>query len=259
MSLVTSVPALLMGVGMMVLIYFMALKRKYKRHPFQGFKDLAKTTITAIPALMTIVIILGGVLGGICTPTEAGAIAVAYSLILGLFFYKTLNWKTIKSCLIDTAKSTASVMTIVVGASLFAWILAIERVPNMLSGVLMQFTNGSPFLFMLFTNILFLILGCFLEPTAAMLIMMPIMVPMCEAMGISIVHFGVVIVLNLMIGLLTPPVGLVISMMSNMVKRPIGAIFKATFPFFLVLVGVLLLITYMPTLVMWIPSLLGLV
>lgn len=251
------IPGVIMGLGMMVLIFFMALKRRYKRHPFQGFRDLAKATLSAIPALMTIVIILGGILGGICTPTEAGALAVAYSLILGLFFYKTLNWKSIKKCLINTASSTASVMTIVMGASLFAWVLTIEKVPVMLSDVLMQFTNGSPILFMLFANVIFLILGCFLEPTAAMLIMMPIMMPMCDAMGISLVHFGVVVVLNLMIGLLTPPVGLVISLMSNTVKRPIGAVFKATLPFFIVLVAVLLLISYIPSIVMWIPSLLG--
>ena len=190
------IPGLLMGITMMILIYFMAKKRNYPRHPFLGVKDLAKSTIEAIPALLTPVIILGGILGGFCTPTEAGAVAVVYSLFLGLFLYRTLTWKTIKSSLFETASNTASVMTIVMGATIFGWILTIERVPNMLADVLLQFTNGNAVLFMLFANILFLILGCFLEPTAAMLIMMPILMPICKELDISLVHFGVVVVLE---------------------------------------------------------------
>ncbi|MHC1693517.1 MAG: TRAP transporter large permease [Sphaerochaetaceae bacterium] len=250
-------PGLLMGFAMMVLIYFMAKKRKYPRHPVSTVKELTKATIEAIPTLLTPVIILGGILGGICTPTEAGAVAVLYSMFLGLFAYKSLNWKSIRSALIDTAYSTASVMTIVVGSTLFAWVLAIEQVPVMLGQVLMHMIGSSPFLFLLLTNVLFLILGCFLEPTAAMLIMMPMMIPICNQMGISLVHYGLVVVLNLMIGLLTPPVGLVLSMVSNLVNRPMEKIFKATIPFFLILVVVLLLITYIPSISLWIPTLLN--
>ena len=251
------VPGLLMGFAMMVLIYVISKKRNYKRHKFMGFLDLFKSTLFAIPALITPIIILGGILGGICTPTEAGAIAVIYSLGLGVLAFKNLKWLDIKAALVETAYSTVSVMTIVVGATLFAWVLTIERVPNALATFLMQYTHGSTFLFLLFTNVLFLILGCFLEPTAAMLIMMPMMMTVCNQMGISLVHYGIVVVLNLMIGLLTPPVGLVLSMMSDMIKKPMEVIFKEMLSFVLILVAVLLLITYIPEICLCIPRALG--
>lgn len=251
------IPGILMGVSMMVLCYFIALKRNYPRHSFQGFGDLIRSTGLAVPALLTPIIILGGILGGICTPTEAGAVAVIYSFVLGKFLFRNLKWADVKKALIETAFSTISVMTIVAGATLFAWVLTIERIPNQLAAIMMDYTHGNVYLFLLFTNILFLILGCFLEPTAAMLIMMPMMMTICNGMGISMVHYGIVVVLNLMIGLLTPPVGLVLSMMSNLVNLPMERIFKETLPFFIVLVAVLMLVTYVPAISLWLPGVLG--
>jgi tripartite ATP-independent transporter DctM subunit len=251
------IPGLLMGLAMMILIYFIAKKRKYPRHAWGGFRTLGKSFIQAFPALLTPVVILGGILGGFFTPTEAGAVAVVYSLLLGLLVYRTLDWKSIKTAFIDTAYSTASIMVIVVGSTLFAWVLAIEQVPTLLGNALLSLTGGSTILFSLLTNVLFLFLGCFLEPTAAMLITMPILVPVCNQMGISLVHFGIVVVLNLMIGLLTPPVGLVLSTVSKLVDRPMEKIFKETIPFFLVLVATLLLLTYVPDLVLVLPRVLN--
>ncbi len=251
------VPGLLMGLSMMVLIYFIAKKRNYVRHPFEGPVSLLTATIQAIPALITPVIILGGILGGFCTPTEAGALAVVYSFLLGVLFFRNLKFPDIKKALFEAACSTVSVMTIVVGASLFAFVLTIEKVPNQMAAFMMNYTHGNVYLFLLFSNVLFLILGCFLEPTAAMLIMMPMLAGICNQMEISLVHYGIVVVLNLMIGLLTPPVGLVLSMMSDLVQKPMESIFKATVPFFLVLVLVLLLVTYIPAISMWLPTMLG--
>ena len=250
-------PGLLMGFAMMVIAYVIALKRGYPRHPISGPKELLLATVDALPTLATPAIILWGVLGGICTPTEAGAVATFYSLILGLFVYRTLKWSDIKKALVDTAISTVSVMSIVVGSTLFAWVLAKERIPVLLGESLMQMTGGSVFVFLLLSNLLFLFLGCFLEPTAAMLIMMPMLVPMCNELDVSLVHYGVIVVLNLMIGLLTPPVGLVLSMMCNLVNRPMEKIFHATLPFFGVLIVVLLLITYIPGISMTLPQLLN--
>lgn len=251
------IPGILMGVSLMILIYFYSLKHKYPRHPKIGLVKILKTFLSALLPLITPLIIIGGILSGIFTPTEAGAVAVMYSLFLGIFVYRTLDLKIIKEVIIDSAYTTASVMFIVMASALFAWVLTIERVPVFLGSYILSMVQDNYILFLLMVNIFLLFMGCFLEPTAAMLILMPIFLPICNSLGINLVHFGVIVVLNLMIGLLTPPVGLVLNIVADLVKKPFERIVIATLPFLVPLIIVLLLITYFPGWVLFVPRLLG--
>lgn len=251
------IPGILMGVSLMILIYFYSLKHKYPRHPKIGLVKILKTFLSALLPLITPLIIIGGILSGIFTPTEAGAVAVMYSLFLGIFVYRTLDLKIIKQVIIDSAYTTASVMFIVMASALFAWVLTIERVPVFLGSYILSMVQDNYILFLLMVNIFLLFIGCFLEPTAAMLILMPIFIPICNSLGINLVHFGVIVVLNLMIGLLTPPVGLVLNIVADLVKKPFERIVIATLPFLVPLIIVLLLITYFPGWVLFVPRLLG--
>ena len=251
------IPGILMGVSLMILIYFYSLRRKYPRHPRVGLVGILKAFLSALPPLITPLIIVGGILGGIFTPTEAGAVAVVYSLFLGIFVYHTLDLKIIKKVIIHSAYTTASVMLLLMGSALFAWVLTIERIPVIFGSYFLSIVQGNYVLFLLMVNIILLFIGCLLEPTAAMLILMPIFLPICNSLGVNLVHFGLIVVLNLMIGLLTPPVGLVLNVIAGLVKIPFERIFIATLPFLVPLIIVLLLITYFPGLVLFIPRLFG--
>ena len=169
-------------------------------------RQAAKSFWESLPTLLTPLIILGGIFGGIFTPTEAGAVAVAYSLVLGIFLYKSVGWKEIKAVFVESAYSTASVMLVVMGCTLFGWILAIEQVPTAIGNYIVSLVGHNVPLFLLAVNIFLLFLGCFMEPAAAIMIIMPIFLPICQKLNIDLVHFGLVVLLNLMIGLLTPPV-----------------------------------------------------
>jgi len=251
------IPGILMGASLMILIYFYSLRRKYPRHPRVGLVGILKAFLSALPPLITPLIIVGGILGGIFTPTEAGAVAVVYSLFLGIFVYHTLDLKIIKKVIIHSAYTTASVMLLLMGSALFAWVLTIERIPVIFGSYFLSIVQGNYVLFLLMVNIILLFIGCLLEPTAAMLILMPIFLPICNSLGVNLVHFGLIVVLNLMIGLLTPPVGLVLNVIAGLVKIPFERIFIATLPFLVPLIIVLLLITYFPGLVLFIPRLFG--
>lgn len=251
------IPGLLMGLALMVLIYYFAVKRNYPRHPRPTIRQAAKSFWESLPTLLTPLIILGGIFGGIFTPTEAGAVAVAYSLVLGIFLYKSVGWKEIKAVFVESAYSTASVMLVVMGCTLFGWILAIEQVPTAIGNYIVSLVGHNVPLFLLAVNIFLLFLGCFMEPAAAIMIIMPIFLPICQKLNIDLVHFGLVVLLNLMIGLLTPPVGLVLNIMADMVKKPIERVFVAHLPFIAVLVVVLIIITYIPDLVLFLPRLLN--
>ncbi|HEY8464662.1 MAG TPA: TRAP transporter large permease, partial [Bacillota bacterium] len=209
------IPGLFMGVTMMGLIYYYAVKRNYPRHSRPTIREAAKSFYDALPTLITPAIILGGIFGGIFSPTEAGAIAVAYSLILGIFVYKSVQWKDVKQVFIDSAYSTASVMLVVMACSMFAWVLAIEQIPVTIGNFIISIVQNNVPLFLLAVNIFLLFLGCFMEPSAAILIVMPMFLPICQQLKIDLVHFGLVLLLNLMIGLLTPPVGLVLNIMAD--------------------------------------------
>lgn len=251
------IPGLLMGAALMLMIYYYAKKRNYPRHPRARLAELGVAFWRSLPPLITPLILVGGLMGGVFTPTEAGAVAALYALFLGVVVYRTLTWRKIGQVLLQTSFTTASVMLIVMAASIFAYVLTSERIPVLAGEYILSLTH-SPALILLIINIFLFLVGCFLEPVAAMIILIPVFLPICQEAGINMVHFGVVMVLNLMIGLLTPPVGLVLYITADIAKLSFETIVRATLPFLIPLVALLAILTYVPIIVTWLPSLLGL-
>ena len=251
------VPGLLMGVALMILVYRYAIIRGYSRSPRVPVLQLFGYVVKAFPPLMTPIILVGGIMGGVFTPTEAGAVAALYALALGVIFYRNLGLAKIKEVILDSAWTTASVMLIVMAASLFAYVITRERIPVMVGEFILSLTQNK-YLILLIINAFLFFVGFFLEPVAAMIILIPIFLPVCQQMGIDMVHFGVMMVLNLMIGLLTPPVGLVLYVVSDVAEIPFEKMVRATLPFLVPLVICLLIVTYIPESFLWLPRILGL-
>lgn len=246
------IPGLLMGIAMMIACYIISVKRNYPRDKRATFKEIAKATLKAIPSLTTPLIIIGGIMSGICTPTEAAMVAVIYAIILG-FIYKELNFIKLKEIFLKVCVNSASTMIIVSTAMVFAWILGYSGVTQSLADGLLSITHNKYVMFLLL-NIILIIVGCFMDTIAALLVIVPILVPVCQAVGIDLVQFGVVVTLNLMIGLITPPVGVCLYVVARAADISFERVVKATFPFMLVLTAVLLLISYVPCLVTWLPG-----
>ena len=179
-----------------------------------------------------------------------------YTLILGVFVYRTLNFKKLIDVVVESTYTTASVMLIVMAASIFAYVVTRERIPVMAGEFILSLTQNK-LLVLLIINLFLFFVGCFLEPVAAMIILIPVFLPICHQLGIDPVHFGVVMVLNLMIGLLTPPVGLVLYVVSDVAKITFESMVKETLPFFIPLIAVLAMLTYLPALVLWLPKVLN--
>ena len=192
------------------------------------------------------VIILGGIYGGIFTPTEAAAVAVVYGLIVGLFIYKTIKLKDLFDLIIDSASTTATVMFITAAASLFAYVLTRARLDVAISNGLVNLSGGSTVVFFLIVNVILLIAGCFLDSTSALYIFTPLFVPVAQALGIDLIHLGVVMIVNLAIGLFTPPVGVNLYVACGVAKVDLKQISKAVIPLLIASLIVLLIITYIP-------------
>jgi tripartite ATP-independent transporter DctM subunit len=248
------IPGLLMGLALAVMVAYYAHKRHYPRDAKFSFKQLGVSFIEGLPALMTPIIIIGGIASGIFTPTEAAIASVVYALILGLV-YRTLNLKKLIAVSMETAETTAVILLIVAGASIFAWVLTANQVTEKFAALVLGITENK-YLLLLVINILLLIVGCFMETIASITILTPVLLPVVIKLGIDPIHFGVIMVLNLMIGLLTPPVGMVLFVLTRVAKIPFDRIVRATVPFLLPLVIVLLLITYFEPLCMWLPRIL---
>lgn len=214
---------------------------------------LGRSLLEAVPVLLTPVIILGGILGGVFTPTEAAAVAVLYVTVLGICL-RTLSWETFLAVMSQTARTTGTILLIVATASLFGWVIAREQGPQMVADALTRLTDN-PFLFLLLLNVILLVIGTLLEPVAALLIVVPILLPVAVEYGIDPLHLGVVMILNLVLGLLTPPVGLVLYVLSSVTGAPPSRVIRGTLPFLIPLILVLLLITYIPAISLWLPSL----
>jgi tripartite ATP-independent transporter DctM subunit len=207
---------------------------------------------TLLPLLMP-VILLGGIYSGAFTPTEAAAVAALYALALALFVYRALDWKGLVAVLSDSARSTAVVGIIICGAFLFNYVLATEQIPARIAEGFAALELG-PLGFLLVVNLVFLVLGCLLDTTTLLLVMVPLLLPVAKALGVDLVHFGVVIVVNMMIGLLTPPYGVLLFVLSGLSGTPVKAIVRELLPFMAALVAVLLLITLVPSLVLALPA-----
>jgi len=249
-------PGILIGLALMIYIAYIAGKRNYPKGKMYPFREFIKITIRAFPALLTPVILLGGIYSGIVTPTEAGALAAFYAIIISFFIYRTMGLKQLYSVIIDTVKTTGTLSIIVGAAFVFSYIVAIEHIPDMISGIFLGFTNNK-YLMLLIINIVFLILGMFVDTSCIQVVFVPMVLPLVKAMGIDLVHFGVVIVLNMMIGLSTPPFGMLLFIVSGISGTPLRTVIREIFPMLLVLIIVLLMVTYIPDIVLFIPRSIG--
>jgi TRAP-type C4-dicarboxylate transport system permease large subunit len=207
----------------------------------------------AVLPIMTPVLLIGGMTTGLFTPTEGAIAACVWAMVLGLAWYKTLSWKMFVKVCLDTVETTATVLFIVAAASIFGWMLTATGVTAAISEWVLAFTK-EPWMFLLLANLLMLFVGCFLEPTAAITILVPILVPICQKLGIDLVHFGLVMVLNLMIGLLHPPMGMVLFVLARVAKLSVERTTIAILPWLVPLLGSLVIITYFPKLVLWLPK-----
>lgn len=249
------IPGLLMAAALMVMVTYYAHVRGYGRDTTFLWHVLGSAFMRAFLSLLTPVILVGGILGGVFTPTEAAVVASAYALFLGVVVYRTLNLRKIWEISVDTIETTAVVLLIVGAASIFSWILTANGVPRALAGAILGQTE-SVFVILLLMNLLLLAVGIVMEPVAAITILTPVILPIAMAVGMDPVHFGIMMVLNLMIGLLTPPVGMVLYVLARVTDTSFEAVVRATMPFLIPLVAVLLLVTYVPAVSMWLPTLL---
>ena len=248
------VPGILMGLLLMVMVWIISRRRGYAKGQWGGLGAIAAAFVAAIAALATPVVILGGILGGVFTVTEAGAIACAYCALVALLVYRQLSWADFTRSLITAAQGTASVMIIVGASGLMGWMIADMQINKEAAALLLSVTDVD-WIFLTLVNVFFLIVGMFMDPLAALIVFVPILMPAVSALGIDVVHFGVVIVINLMIGLCTPPVGYLIYLMANVAGEPPQAIIRESLPFLGVLLLVLVLVTYIPSLTLALPAL----
>ena len=204
-------------------------------------------------ALMTPVILFGGMMSGIFTPTEAAGVATVYALILGLFVYRDFDLRTLPKLIVDTVETTGVVLSLVMTAAALGWCLSLSRIPQTVGPMLTE-SIGNPLLYLLVVNLLLLFVGCFMEALAAMLILIPILVPVAVQLGIDPLHFGLVFVLNLMIGTITPPVGIVLFVTAKVANIPFDAMARAIVPWIMPLLAVLVAITLWPPLTTWLPG-----
>ena len=250
------IPGILVGISLMIVSGILAIKRGYPAEEKLALKEVFKVILHSIPPLMTIIIIIGGIIGGIFTPTEAAGVAVLYSFLLGVFYYKELNIKKIPKMILEVAVITGMVALMIATASALGWLFASENIPLVIGNFLISVTGNSYFMMLLLINALLLFVGTWLDLSPAVIIFTPILLPIVTRLGMDPIHFGVIMVVNLAIGLFTPPVGVCLFVSCAIADIPIGDTVKAFIPFFISMVVVLLLMTYIPQLVMFLPNLL---
>ena len=250
-----AVPGILMGLALMIMIYFVAKKRNYPVHAAFSVKEAAFSFVDGFLPLLTPVIILGGILGGVFSPTEAAIVASTWALVLGMLVYREIKFRDLISVVMDTIKTTSMVVYIISAAAIFGWLLGREQVPQSVAQLLFSISKD-PNVILLIIIIFLLIIGCVMETTAALILLTPILVPPVIQLGIDPVHFGLVMVLALMIGLLTPPVGVVLYITSSIAKISFEEMSRVTAPYLIPLVIVLLISAFFPAVTMTLPNLL---
>jgi len=250
------IPGLLLGIVQSGLIVFTAKRRNFPVEEAVPLRDMPRITGQAFPALMMPVILLGCLYGGITTPTEAAAVAAAYALLVSALLYRSVRPKDVYHSLATSARVTVSIGMLIAGAMVFNFVITSENIPKTLSAMLKAY-ELSPLVFLLLVNILLLILGCFLEGTTIILVILPVLLPTASALGIDLVHFGVMAVTNIMLGLVTPPYGLLLFMMTKVTDVPLRDIVRESMPFLYVMFAALALITLVPDTVLFLPRLLG--
>lgn len=249
------VPALVLTLILCLFVYWEACRSPLQEQSSVGDISVSAAIRSALPVLLTPVIILGGILGGVFTPTEAAAAAVMWVLILCIV-YRSLSLSALREVFVRTTSTTGSIMLIVSAAGLFGWVIAREQGPQAVTAAILQLTDN-PVVFLLLINIALLLTGMFLEPVAGLLITVPVLMPAAIEFGIEPLHLGIVMILNLVLGLLTPPVGLVLYVLSSVTGSSVQTVTRGTVPFLIPLLITLLLITYVPAFSLWLPGLLA--
>ena len=249
------IPGLVMGFSLMLIVYFVAKKRNYPVSPKATFKEHWRAFLDALPSLIMPVIILGGILSGMFTPTEAATVACLYALALGVFLYKEIDLRKLWILLRETMRNTAQVMAIIAAAGLFGWVMTYQGIPAAIIKSIIGFTDNK-YVVLLIINIVLLILGCFMEGNAILILTVPIMVPIAKEFGIDLVHLGVIMCLNTMIGTVTPPVGMCLYPVMTLGNLTMGQMVKEIIPFLIILIVALLLVTYISPLATFLPTLL---
>lgn len=250
-----AIPGILLGVFLMIVSYIISVKRGYPKDTKKPMSVVVKTFFDAFWALMLTVIILWGILGGVFTPTEASIVASLYALIVGLFVYKELKVSQLPKIILDTMKTSSAIMMLVGFAATFGWILASEQIPQLVADFILSISTNS-IVVLILINILLLFVGMFMETIAALIILFPVLLPVAIKIGMDPIHFGVMAVLNLMIGLTTPPVGVCLFAGASIGKISIAKATKAIIPFLAVSLFVLMLVTFIPQITLFLPNLL---
>jgi tripartite ATP-independent transporter DctM subunit len=249
-------PGLLIGAVQMALIYFQARRRHFAVEEPVPLREMPRITREALPALLLPVILLGCLYSGVTTPTEAAGVAAAYALLVSAVLYRSLSWRSIYVSLVSSARISISIGMLIAGALVFNYVITVENIPQSVSAVLKTY-ELSPLLFLLMVNVMLLLLGCFLEGSTIILVVLPVMLPTAQALGVDPVHFGVVAVFNIMLGLITPPYGLLLFMMTKIANISLAALTREVLPFLAVMIAALALITLLPDAVLWLPRMAG--
>ena len=249
-------PGLLMGVMLMAMNAFLAKRRGFEVEEGVPLAKIPALTVRAFPALLMPVILLYGIYGGVTTPTEAAAVAAAYALVLAALFYRAVSWRGLYGVMSESARASASVGLLIGGALIFNYIVASENIPGAMAAW-MDGIDVAPLAFLLAVNLLFLLLGCVLDATTIILVIVPLFVPTCKVLGIDLVHFGVVVVVNAMIGLITPPYGVLLFVTNATTGIPLKDMIREIWPFLIALVLALLVMILVPDVVLWLPRMFG--
>jgi len=247
------IPGIIITFMLMITNYVMVKKEKIPTENRKSFKEFLQSFVSSLLAIMMPIIVLGSIWGGIVTPTEAAGIAVAYALFLGVVIYKEINLKVFYKVAVNAVLASGKVLFIISAAAIFGWLLTYANVTEILANLLFAITKN-PILILLILNVVFLILGCFMETVAVILMTVPILLPILSQIGIDPIHFGVVLTINLMIGTITPPLGVVMFVVTEIAEINVSQFVKSVWPFWIVLIICLLILTFIPQLVLWLPQ-----
>lgn len=250
------IPGFLMAISQMVINTIMAHKRDFPVEPPIPIREWPAITFNALPAILMPVILLGGIYGGVMTPTEAAAVAAAYAFLVGAILYRNVTIGETYGAVLASARSTASIGMLIAGALVFNYVVTVENIPETVR-MLLKGYDLSAVAFLFWVNVILLVLGCLLEGSTIILVILPIFIPTAQALGIDMVHFGVVTIVNIMIGLVTPPYGLLLFIVSALSGAPLRLVVRDTMPFVAAMIVALAIITFVPETVLWLPRLLG--
>jgi len=246
------IPGIMVGLSLLVVAYTISRKRNYPKEKVKSVRELFYGLKDAVFALLMPAIIMGGILGGVFTPTEAAVVAVVYAFIVSFLVYREMRWKELPKVLIDSVVTTSIIMLVIANSAIFGWILANHQVPQTVAQIFLSISTNK-WVILLLINLFLLFVGTFMETTASLIILTPILLPLAVKVGVDPIHFGLVMVLNLVIGLITPPLGVCLFVACGIAKITLEQIAKAILPFLIAAIAVLFIVTYIPELSLWIP------